>query len=1017
MMSDVPQETALSPLVGRADQLRRIAGLVGVGDEPGGAVLLGGDAGVGKSRLLAELRRRAQEAGWRVLVGHCLDFGDSALPYLPFSEAFGQLAAEAPGVAQSLVAASPAIARLMPRRRLLADAGEQPEPTDRAELFDAVHHALGELARDAPLLLVVEDVHWADLSTRELLTFLFTRRSGTPVGLIASLRSDDLHRRHPLRAVLAEWGRLPGVTRLQLAPLDGADMRTLVRALHPDPLPEDELQHIVERAEGNPFFVEELVAAAEAGGGLLPTELADLLLVRLDQLDDHGRLAVRAAAVVGRRVSHDLLAVGAGIDGAALDRALRSAVEANVLVAVGSEGYAFRHALLAEAVYQDLLPGERVRLHAAYARALAIGEVDGTGAELARHARAAHDLLTATRASVQAGDEAMAVGGPDEAARHYELALELLAEPHVAAAVAADQQGGGGIDQVGLAVCASSAAAAAGHLFRALALAEDQLRALSADAAPLDRARLLLAVAGTALLTDSKVDVLALTTEAVRLVPPEPPGVLRAQVLTVHARANADRARDDDAARWAGEALAVARTLDRPDLAADAATTLALLDERAGDPDASQAALVQAVAQARSAGDVAAELRGLFNLGGLHYELGRLPEALQVYRETWQRAGEAGRPWAPYGLDARAMTAVVAHVAGDWRLTDQTVDVTGEAPPGLAEAVLAAIGMEVAAGRGDAGALGLLPRLRPWWQRDGLIAIISGGAAIDLLGQRGDLDAAQAMHDDVVTSVGALWERPAFQARIRLGALLFGHLAAAAGHAGVTERAALLRRGDELAGAIAGVAAHRQPGRRRRGPEGDAWLARAEAEHVRLRWLAGIDPVPEQQLVDAWRQAVAGFERFGHVYETARSRARLAAVLRATGHPSEATDEGARARKVAARLEAQPLLTELRALGAQAAPSARTPTTRYDEPLTAREDEVLALVAEGRSNREIAGALFISAKTVSVHVSNILAKLGAAGRTEAVAIARRQGLLTASSAGSSTGSSTGSDTGRDTPVA
>lgn len=960
-------------------------------------MLLGGDAGVGKSRLIAELSTRARDAGWRVLVGHCLDFGDSSSPYLAFSEAFGRLATESVAVATSLLEARPAIARLLPARRLLGEGGARPEPTDRAALFDAVHGALAELSRQAPVLLVVEDVHWADQSTRELLTFLFTRRFDAPVAVVASYRIDDLHRRHPLRATLAEWARLPTVDRLQVDPLAGPDARLLVNTLHPRLLPERELRLIVERAEGNPFFVEELVAATEVPGGLLAAELTDLLLVRLEQLDDDGRHVVRAASVVGRRVPHDLLARAADLDDVALHRALRAAVEANVLVAVGPDGYAFRHALLAEAVYQDLLPGERVRLHARYAAALAARQAAGTAAELARHAWAAHDLVTATHASVTAGDEAMAVGGPDEAARHYELALELLADPDVAAAVGVgspdDRNEKGRIDQVDLTVRASVAAAAAGHLFRALALAEDQLHALPDGAAPLDRVRLLHAVASMALLTDNKVDVLALTTEAVRLAPVEPPSALRARVLTVHARANAYRARNDDAARWAAEALGIAHALGLPDVVADASTTLARLDVRAGDPDASRAALDQAITEARAAGEVAAELRSMFALGGLHYELGQLGPALTVYRQTWQRAGEVDRPWAPYGLDARAMTAVVAYVRGDWSLAMKTVDVADESPPGLAEAVLAATGMEVAAGRGDLGALELIPRLRPWWQRDGLIAIISGGAAIDLLGQRGDLDAAQAMYDDVITTVSALWQRPTFQARLRLGALLLGHLASTAARSGVEQRADLARRGTELAEATAQVAAHGQACGRRRGPEGDAWHARVISEHARLRWLSGVDPLPEDQLTDAWRQTVSAFERFGHAYETARSRARLAAVLRATGQPAGATEQAARARAVAARLEARPLLTELRALPGTGTPPARSATSRHEEPLTARENEVLALLAEGRSNREIADQLFISAKTVSVHVSNILAKLGAAGRTEAVAVARRQGML------------------------
>jgi DNA-binding CsgD family transcriptional regulator len=989
MMDCMPPESTLSPLVGRAEEIDRLADLVGLGRAPGGAVVLGGDAGVGKSRLLAELRDRVQHGGWRVLVGHCLDFGDSALPYLPFSEAFGRLANDEPATAKNLVETSPAIGRLLPSRRLLADTADKPA-TDRAELFTAVHAGLSELGRIAPLLLIVEDVHWADQSTRELLTFLFTRQFDAPVAVVASYRSDDLHRRHPLRATLAEWGRLPAVTRLHLDPLGGADLRRLVQALHPEPLAEHEVQRILERADGNPFFVEELVAAAEAGDGWLPTELADLLLVRLDQLDDEGRLAVRAASVVGRRVPHDLLARGSDLSTAALDRALRAAVEANVLVAVGSDGYAFRHALLAEAVYQDLLPGERVRLHAAYAKALIAREADGTAAELARHARAAHDLVTATRASVQAGDEAMMVGGPDEATRHYELALELLAEPDVAAAVGDSPDG---IDPVALAVRASAAAAAAGHVFRALALAEDQLHALPADAAPLDRARLLYALASSALLADTRHDLLALTTEAVALVPAEPPTAFQAQILSVHARANLDRARDEDAARWAGEALSIARRLGLPDVSADAATTLARIDERAGDPEASQRALVETVAAARAAGEVAAELRGLFNLGGLHYELGRVPQAVDVYREGWQRAVEVGRPWAPYGMDARAMTAVVALVNGDWPLAAASVDFSGESPPGQAEAILDAIGMEIAAARGDIDGLDALPRLQGWWPKDGLVAIFSGGAAIELLGQRGDLAAAEAMYDDIVASVGGLWQQPMFSGRIRLGALVLGHLATAASRGGVEERADLAKRGIELAERTTTVAADMECRGRRRGPEGDAWVARATAEEARLRWLSGHDPVPEEQLVEEWRRAVAAFERFGHVYETARSRARLAAVLRATGQAAEATEEISRARESATRLGAQSLLAELRTLAGPGAPTSRTPASRRDEPLTARENEVLTLVAEGRSNREIAQQLFISAKTVSVHVSNILAKLDAAGRTEAVAVARRRGLL------------------------
>ncbi len=975
-----------SSLVGRRAELAALQDLVGVGSEPGGAVLLAGDAGVGKTRLLGELQEVAGAAGWRVLVGHCLDFGGDALPYLPFTEVFGRLAVESAELVDDLVAAAPALARLLPGRRLLtAGAGDRQGAAGRSDLFDAAAMAFERLDRTMRVLLVVEDVHWADSSTRDLLTFLMTREVRARSSIVASYRTDDLHRRHPLRAQAAQWSRLPGVTRLHLEPLPEPAVRDLVRLLEPTDLTAPDVDRIVARADGNPFFTEELVAAATHQAEL-PADFADLLLLNLDRLDDTARTVLRAISVAGRRAPHDLLAEVVGLAPAELDGALRAAVDHHLLVSDGGEGYAFRHALLAEAVYEDLLPGERVAWHHRYADVLRSGAVDGTAAELARHARAANDLATAVTASIQAGDEAMTVGGPAEATRHYESALELLAADR-----GAGRAGRPGVDVVDLVLRASESAAAAGHGQRAIALLRDQLAALPPTADPMSRVLLLIALATNALQDDGPVDALELTTEALHLPPAREPSPLRARVLAVHARANDSRGRDADAERWAGEAADLARTLHLPAVLADARTTLVRVTRQMA-PEQAERSLRNSVAEARTAGDAGAELRGTHNLGSLLYGLRRLSESRAAFAQAAARAAELRRPWAPYGLEARVMAGIIDYERGAWDEAAARLDTRGEAPPPLAQALLTAAGLAVHAGRGDAGSADVLPALRPWWERDGMVAVLATAAAVDLSGDAGGLPAAVAAHDEAVASVGALWEDPDFEGRVRLSALLLAQLCAAATRSGSADRSALAASGGLLlAAARRAAAAVSAPGLETR-----AWAGRVEAEGLRLRWLTGdghVDParVGSDELVQAWVDSCAAFTASGHVYELARSRARLAAVLQAVGRPAEAVEPARLAREVARRLGARPLLAELRPLGGAdpASPQAG------EDHLTSREREVLALVAQGRSNREIAQVLYISPKTVSVHVSNVLAKLPAAGRTEAVAVARRRGLLAA----------------------
>ena len=288
-------------------------------------------------------------------------------------------------------------------------------------MFDAVRALLLRRAERSPVVVVLEDLHWADRSSRDLVAFLArTLRSGR-VTLVASYRSDELHRRHPLRPLLAELVRLPGVERLELAPFSRAELAEHLEAIAGAPLPADQVERIYARSEGNPFYAEQLLAAGAGDAEVaLPSTLADVLLARVQALSEPAQQVLRVAAVAGRRVSHRLLAEVAGWPEAELEQGLREAIGAGVLVADSNTGtYTFRHALLQEAVYGDLLPSEQVRLHAGYARLLA-AEPEGVAAELAHHCLASHDLVGALRASLAAAREAEAVLAPAETLRHLE---------------------------------------------------------------------------------------------------------------------------------------------------------------------------------------------------------------------------------------------------------------------------------------------------------------------------------------------------------------------------------------------------------------------------------------------------------------------------------------------------------------------------------------------------------------------------------------------------------------------
>ena len=421
--------------VGREVELRRLEdGLAAAAEGRPEVFVMGGEAGIGKSRLAEEFLARAAGAGATALIGGCVDVEEGGLALGPFVEA---LRDHARGLdhatrAQLQTPGGEELARLLPD--LGAPAGSAPPAigaSTQGRLFELALGLLGRMSAERPLVLVLEDLHWSDRSTRDLLAFLVRNLRAERIVLVATYRSDELHRGHPLRPFLAELDRGRRTCRLDLPPFTRAELAQQLEGLL-GARPEHTLvESVFERSEGNAFFAEELVAArGESDGRELPPMLRDILLVRIESRSAAAQQVLRVVAVGGRRVPERLLAAVSQLPETERSEALREAVEQRLLVPVGEDVYAFRHALLREAVYQELLPGERSRLHVACGTALAAhpelaGGEAAAAADLAHHWYAAHDLARALSASVSAGRVAEQRSGFAEARMHYERALEL----------------------------------------------------------------------------------------------------------------------------------------------------------------------------------------------------------------------------------------------------------------------------------------------------------------------------------------------------------------------------------------------------------------------------------------------------------------------------------------------------------------------------------------------------------------------------------------------------------------
>src|ERR1700733_3594524 len=659
-------------LVGRDGELTRLLGLLddASNGRPSHALISGG-AGVGKTRLVAELATRAADRGFLVLSGRCAELGDS-IPSLPLADALRE-GTSTPGAATeplaAALAARPVLGRLLPDRDVVAQPGGEVSGLAQQQLFGAVLGLLTELADGHPVLLILEDLHWADRSTRDLVTFLSRVLHRERVAVVATYRTDDLHRRHPLRPVVAELLRLPSVASIELGPLGYADMVDHLTALAGRPLDPAALHRMVARAEGNPYYPEELLASLAAAG-----------------------------AGGGRRGDDDSARAASGLAGPEYEYAIRDCVAQQLLVPGGADGYVFRHALIREALYTDLLPGERTRLHARFAELLAdpgrLAAVPGAAADRAHPRLPSHDIAGAFAASVRAGQESERLAAPAEAHRHYDAALALwerVGEPEQLA----------GQDRDHLAFCSANCAASSGEIARAVQQLHRIRGFLREDSDPVLASRVHERLAYYLLALQAASDAEAAARAAVHLLPGDPPRKERARALATHAQTLMHAGDEAAAMRRAQQARVAARAANAPWVEADALVTLGMLAERQGEPAQALDLFSQAYREAQALNMLGVELRAAFQMARAELESGDLVAAAATAHEGGQRADAAGLSLAPYGLDLQYLHYLAHYSDGCWSHAQELADGFGVRVTTEAEARLSAMALFLDVARGS----------------------------------------------------------------------------------------------------------------------------------------------------------------------------------------------------------------------------------------------------------------------------------------------------------------------------
>jgi DNA-binding CsgD family transcriptional regulator/tetratricopeptide (TPR) repeat protein len=929
----LPYVTGLAPLVGRAaERGTALAEFTRARAGQAQLLLITGEAGIGKTRLTEELCAVASDGGVQVRIGGSVPLVGATLAYGPFVAAL-------PDRAEWLFSEDAAGDMLAARRRL----------------FERVLALLTEVSAQAPLLLVLEDMHWADESSRQLLAFLAVRLREQPVLVVATVRDEGLA--DEVAQWLAELERCPRVRRLRLLALTAAEVADLITDLMPPGTGPDQIAAVVRAVDGNPFYAQELARAAPHWP---PVSIAEAVLAKASRATPAARDVIDQVCVAGD-VSHELLAATLPLAEHLLLAAIREAVALRLLVPT-ADGYAFPHALTRQILYAHLLPGERRRLHRRLAEALAEREGPDS-ARLAHHWHQAGCRDKAASAALVAARHAVAARAYPEASRLYALTADL--------ARWLPEWGGQELEE------AAQAASLAGQPTRAAEYVTAALE-LSPAGQPADRARLLERLGRYRWEAGDPRAAAAAGEQAVRLLDGEPPSALQAQVLAAQASWLMLLGQADQALPLTERAVAVAQQVGATAERAHGLATQGIIQAQRGDLDSGLEALRASFELARQSGSVEDVLRAANRHMYLLCTAGRFAEALEVARDGRQAARSLDAP-ATLTAVLDNNTAAVLVATGRWAEADQLLaDLVGESVAHVTS-YLDLLRLELAVGKGEQQRAAELADILAKSPGDPRVTGPVHACLAEQALLTGDLAPAA---DEVLEGLAVLGGGGLGEEEIRLlaaGAWVAADLAAlpaATRPRDITARwEPAARTFADRARLIVSEQAGTQPVIAAFGTLVSAELARSRAADERATWrgVAGAWQVAGQP----YREAYARLREAEAAIRTARrdqaARALGACVALASELPSDPLLRLADALARRARLPVPP--------AGAAAPSAASATARLG--LTERETQVLGLLTRGDSNRQIARALFISERTVAVHVSRILDKLGVRNRTEA----------------------------------